>query len=160
MSTARGIIQPQNSPLPLRICLNSEGSDGDLGVVEMVLDPGSGPPLHVHPTHSEGFYVLAGDLTVQIGDDIATGGPGTWAFAPKNVAHTLANLSDQETRVLCVFAPAGFERRFERMLAEQAGRPLPEPSTAQTHFLGPPLTARGQSSGGSGGSGGGGGGGR
>ena len=143
MSTAsRGVIQPQTNPVPMRICLNSEGSDGGLGVVEMALDPGTGPPLHVHSTHGEGFYVLSGELTVQIGDEIVSGGPGTWAFAPKNVAHTLANLSGEETRVLCVFAPAGFERRFERMLAQQAGRPMPEPSTAETHFLGPPLTER------------------
>jgi quercetin dioxygenase-like cupin family protein len=142
MSTAHGLIQPPSSPLPLRICLNSDDSDGELGVVELVLDPGTGPPLHVHPTHGEGFYVLTGELTVQVGEQIVTGAPGTWAFAPKDIAHTLANLSDQETRVLCVFAPAGFERRFERMLAEQAGQPLPEPSTAGTRVLGPPLTAR------------------
>lgn len=148
MSTARGFVQPQTSPLPLRICLRSSDSDGGLSVVEMVLDPGTGPPLHVHPTHGEGFYVLAGELTVQVGEEIVAGGPGTWAYAPKDTQHTLANLTDQATRVLCVFAPAGFERRFERILAEQAGEPLPEPSTAVTHMLGPPLTERASGSGG------------
>lgn len=144
MSTTRGFIQPRRSAVPLRVCLRGGDSDGELAVVEMVLDPGTGPPLHLHPTHGEGFYVLAGELTVQVGDEIAAGGPGTWAYAPKDIAHTLANLTDQETRVLCVFAPAGFERRFERMLAEQAGQPLPEPTLAeqQTRLLGPPLTER------------------
>ncbi|TCC55204.1 cupin domain-containing protein [Kribbella pittospori] len=40
--------------------------------------------MHLHPTHAEGFYVPAGELTVQLGDEVLTGGPGTWACAPKN----------------------------------------------------------------------------
>jgi hypothetical protein len=42
--------------------------------------------------------------------------------------------------LLCVFAPAGFERRFERLLAEQAGQPPPERSAAEreTRILEPP----------------------
>jgi quercetin dioxygenase-like cupin family protein len=149
MTATRGVVQPQSNPVPLRICLRGEDSDGGLGVVEMVLDPATGPPLHLHPTHGEGFYVLAGELTVQIGEEIVSGGPGTWAFAPKDTPHTLANLTEQEVRLLCVFAPAGFERRFDRILAEQAGQQPPERSAAEreTRTLGPPLMARATGSG-------------
>jgi quercetin dioxygenase-like cupin family protein len=144
MTATRGVVQPQTNPVPLRICLRSEDSDGGLAVVEIVLDPATGPPLHLHPTHGEGFYVLAGELTVQLGEEIVSGGPGTWAFAPPDTPHTLANLTEQEVRLLCVFAPAGFERRFDRILAEQAGQQPPERSAAEreTRTLGPPLTAR------------------
>lgn len=47
---------------------------------------------------------------------------------------------DDPAWVLCVFAPAGFERRFEPMLAAQAGTgdAPPEPS-GTTRFVGPPL---------------------
>jgi quercetin dioxygenase-like cupin family protein len=144
MTTTRGVVQTQTKPVPLRICLNSADSDGGVAVVEMVLDPATGPPLHLHPTHGEGCYVLTGQPTVQIGGQIVSGGPGTWAFAPRNTPHTLAKLTSQEVRLLCVFAPAGFERRFERILAEQAGQQPPERSAAEqeTRTLGPPLTAR------------------
>jgi quercetin dioxygenase-like cupin family protein len=144
MTATRGVVQLEPDPEPLRICLRGEDSDGGVGVVELVLDPATGPPLHLHPAHGEGFYVLAGELTVQIGGEIVSGGPGTWAFAPKGTPHTLANLTAQEVRLLCVFAPAGFERRFVRMLAEQAGQQLPEEVAAEreTRTLGPPLTAR------------------
>lgn len=101
----------------------------------------AGPLLHVHPTHGEGFYVLAGELTFQVGDEIVSGGPGTWVFAPRDTPHTLANLSDQDARLLCVFAPGGFERRFERMIAQQTGQQLPgEMSEAEraTRMVGPP----------------------
>jgi quercetin dioxygenase-like cupin family protein len=60
------------------VLLRCHDSAGELGLVEMAMSAGaSGPPLHVHPTHGEGFYVLAGDLSFRVGDDIITGGPGT-----------------------------------------------------------------------------------
>ena len=102
----------------------------------------SGPALHVHPTHGEGFYVLAGDLSFQVGDDIITGGAGTWVFAPRDTPHTLANHGEQDGLLLCVFAPAGFERRFERMLAETTGDAVPDAlsETEQaTRLVGPPM---------------------
>ena len=125
---------------PLRILLSAGDSDDALGAVEMRLDPGStGPPLHVHPTHGEGFYVLSGELTVQIGEDIVTGGPGTWAFAPRDTPHTLANLGAHPVRLLCLFAPGGFERRFQRMLDPDAFVEAAEAERA-TRVVGPPLS--------------------
>lgn len=142
MTFDRGIIVRPAAEETLRVLLDSSASDGSMSVVEMVLAVGSGgPPLHLHPTHAEGFYVLAGELTVQLGDEVLTGGPGTWACAPKNTPHTLGNLGDEDVRLLCLFAPAGFERRFQRMLAD-APEALAERTEAelQTKLLGPPLT--------------------
>jgi len=123
----------------LRILFNAAESEGTVGVVEMVMEPGaSGPPLHVHPTHSEAFYVVSGELSFQLGEEIVTGGPGLFACAPRNVPHTLANHSTESGLLLCMFAPAGFERRFERMLDDS----LPEWSDAgrATQLVGPPMT--------------------
>jgi quercetin dioxygenase-like cupin family protein len=146
MTVWRGVIQGPDADDPLRIRLASADSAGELGVVEMAMAAGSGgPPLHVHPTHGEGFYVLAGELTFQLGDEVVSGGPGTWVFAPRDTPHTLANLGAHDARVLCVFAPGGFERRFERMLAEQAGLPSPGGQSAAeqaTRLVGPPLSGR------------------
>ena len=108
-----------------------------------------GPPLHLHPTHAEAFYVLAGHLSLQVGEEVVTGGPGTWACAPKDVPHTLGNFGTDEGRLLCMFAPGGFERRFERMLAKQHGEAvLAELSEAEraTRLIGPPLVSPAQPS--------------
>lgn len=141
--TARAGITHRPTDAELRILLSAGDSDDAVGVVELVLAPGSaGPPLHLHPTHGEGFYVLAGELTVRLEDEIITGGPGTWAFAPRNTRHTLANLGAQPVRVLCIFGPGGFERRFERMLSEATTADAAlEPSAAElaTRVVGPPL---------------------
>ena len=126
MTTIDGVIKPRRTPEPLRLLLESADSSGELGVVEMQMPPRAGGlPLHVHPTHGEGFYVLEGQLAFQVGSEVVTAGPGTWLFAPRNVPHTLANPGDQLSTVLCFFAPGGFERRFARALAQQAGGSLP-----------------------------------
>lgn len=140
--TGGGIVRRPAGGEALRVLLSADENADALGVVEMEFAPGSsGPPLHLHPTHGEGFYVLQGELTVQIGEEVLTGGPGTWAFAPRDVPHTLGNLSTGTVRLLTLFAPGGFERRFERILADLAGTALPEPAPAEqaTRLLGPPL---------------------
>ena len=142
MTTVRGVIHRPDAGEELRILLSERECGGALGVVEMTLAPGdTGPPLHVHPTHAEAFYVLAGDLSLQVGDQVVTGGPGTWACAPTGVAHTLANLGTVEGRVLCLFAPGGFERRFERMVSGDAVAEAISESERATQLIGPPLSS-------------------
>lgn len=141
--TGHGIVRRPAGGEGMRILLAARENDDAVGVVEMDFPVGSGgPPLHLHPTHGEGFYVLAGEMTVQVGDEIVTAGPGTWAFAPRDTPHTLANLGTAGARVLCVFAPGGFERRFERMLADASDPAFAERTTAEsaTRILGPPLS--------------------
>lgn len=143
MSVGDGLVQigPPDGQLTVR--LRGEQSAGGLALVELVMEPDdSGPPLHVHPTHGEGFYVLAGELTAQVGEEIVTGGPGTWVFAPKDTPHTLANLGTRQVRLLVVCTPAGFESYFQRRIAERDGTPPPEHSVAedQTRAVGPPLS--------------------
>jgi quercetin dioxygenase-like cupin family protein len=79
-----------------------------------------GPPLHYH-AFDEAFYVLEGELTFQLGDELVTRGAGELAFARGGVHHTFANLSGAGARTLIVCTPAGFERYFDQMAAREAG---------------------------------------
>jgi mannose-6-phosphate isomerase-like protein (cupin superfamily) len=149
MTELPGVVRIASLTDPLRVLLSNADSGGDVGIAEMEMLPdGGGPPLHRHPNHGEGFWVVMGTLTFQVGGDVVTGGPGTWVYAPRNAPHTLANFGPDLGRVLCVFAPGGFERRFERMLAEKSGQALgPElaersPQESGTVLLGPPLSPR------------------
>src|SRR3954469_23827720 len=95
------------------VLLRTEQSDDRVGIVEVTVPAGwPGPPLH-HHAFDEAFYVLEGELTFQLGDELATRGPGTLTFAKRGSIHTLANLSAAPARYLLVCTPAGFERRFE-----------------------------------------------
>jgi quercetin dioxygenase-like cupin family protein len=127
------------------VLLRSEQSDDRVSVIENTLPAGfGGPPLH-HHAFDEAFYVLDGQLTVQLDDRLTTIRPGELAFARAGVAHTLANLSQAPARYLLICTPAGFERYFDRLAAEWTGTE-PPPEAAKPHpetvVVGPPIGAR------------------
>jgi hypothetical protein len=57
-----------------------------------------------------------------------TGGAGTFAFAARGLAHTFANRTEREARLLVLCAPAGFEKYFEQMAADFARGRWPSPA--------------------------------
>ena len=116
------------------ILLRSEQSGGHVSIMENVVAAHSaGPPLHRHD-FDEAFYMLDGELIFQIDDELFTRRAGEFAFAPRNVAHALANPSDADARYLLVCTPAGLERLFARAEAAAQGveppdwalQPIPE----------------------------------
>lgn len=143
MTQTRRIVHLPGVEGAMRILLRAEDSDGSLGAVEMWMGPGeAGPPLHRHRLHAESFYVLEGEMTLQVGDARIADGPGLWATAPAGAPHALANFSAGPARVLCLFSPGGFERRFQRMLSSDPEREgLAELAEAEreTELLGPPM---------------------
>ena len=111
---------------PINVLLRSEQSGGVVSVIESGSLTGfGGPPLH-HHDFNETFYVIEGELTFQLGDELFRARAGDIALAPQVVSHTYANLSDVHTRRLIVCTPAGFERYFARMAAERRGEKPPE----------------------------------
>ena len=110
------------------VLLRTEQSADRAGIVEVTVPAGwPGPPLH-HHAFDEACYVLEGELTFQLGDELATAGPGSLTFAPSGSHHTLANLGDRPARYLLVCTPGGFERVFDPDATEP-----PPPTT----FVGP-----------------------
>jgi quercetin dioxygenase-like cupin family protein len=109
-----------------KVLLRSEESGGEVSMIDSVV-PATfpGPPLHVHD-FDEAFYVLEGELTFQLEDRLVTKRAGELAFAPRNVPHTYTNRSGAPARFVLVCTPAGFERYFARMEAEQAGVEPPD----------------------------------
>jgi quercetin dioxygenase-like cupin family protein len=135
---------PSAPKLQTNVLLHSEEADGHVSVTEIVVPPHTaGPPLHTHD-FDEAFYMLEGELIFQVDDALATKRAGELSFAPRNVAHALANHSDAPARYVLVCTPAGFERHWARMAAEAAGveppqwalQPIPEVTV-----VGPPISA-------------------
>ena len=120
----------------VQVRLRGQDSDGHLSLTEFVVkaDEG-GPPLHVHPNHAEGFYVLEGELTVQVGDTVASAKAGSFVFALPGTPHTFANLSGRDARMLVLCTPAGFETYFDELAA---GIPATPPA-GQAMVVGPQI---------------------
>src|SRR5207247_8993921 len=66
--------------------------------------------FHLHRDSDEVAWVLAGEITFKIGDDIAVGGPGTCAFFPRNVPHAWKHTGSETGRVLFLYTPAAAGR--------------------------------------------------
>ena len=126
------------------VLLRNEESAGVVAVIEVASPPGfKGPPLH-HHRFDEAFYVLEGELTFRLRDEVFTRRAGELAFAPHDVPHTYANHSDAPARALIICTPAGFERYFARMRARRDGVEPPPwalQDVPETIVVGPSLTS-------------------
>src|SRR3954454_2803875 len=104
------------------VLLRTEDSDDRVGIVEVTVPAGCpAPPLH-HHAFDEAFYVLEGELAFQLGDELATAGPGSLTFAASGRHHTPAKRAPPPARSLLVCPPGGFERRFD----PEPRKPYPE----------------------------------
>lgn len=73
-------------------------------------------PAHSHPAGEEIIYILNGHGRVLIDGEVQPVKAGCAVLFPTGKVHMLENLSDEEMKVACFFAPpAGFEnyRMFE-----------------------------------------------
>ena len=79
---------------------------------------GTETTLHLHRDSDEVAWVLSGEITFKIGEEVTVGGPGTCAFIPRGVPHAWKNTSTETGRVLFLYTPAkagGFvEERLKR----------------------------------------------
>jgi quercetin dioxygenase-like cupin family protein len=106
-------------------------------LTEMLAPPGDMAPLHVHRRDDETFYVLDGELTLYVGDDVITADRGVCVHAPRNVPHTYEVTSTASARWLIISSPAGFEALIERMGTMPAERLFVDHGI---EVLGPPGT--------------------
>jgi quercetin dioxygenase-like cupin family protein len=93
-------------------------------VFEEVAPAGTETPFHLHHHSDEVMYVLSGEFTFQIGDQVSTGGPGTCVFMPRAIPHAWKNSGRDTGRALFMYAPAEAGKLFEEFSRVQ--RPLAE----------------------------------
>ena len=83
------------------------GDDGDFSLMERTLPShGRRPPAHRHTNCSEAYFVLDGQVTVEIEGDEHLLGPREFALVPRGTAHTFGNSGAVEARLLVIHAPA------------------------------------------------------
>ena len=66
---------------------------------------GDTPPTHTHHGHAEAFYVLAGELELQLEDGERRVGPDTWVFVPPGVVHTIVVTGEERAHILDLHVP-------------------------------------------------------
>jgi quercetin dioxygenase-like cupin family protein len=114
------------------------GSGSKLAMIEFTLPKGAEPPKHVHSLEDEAFYVLEGELGVEIGESYHILKAGDAVFAPRLVPHSFKILTDK-AKFINIIAPGDlwnyfieFSQAIPAQLKEvAASRPSEEAMQAQ-----------------------------
>ena len=92
-------------------------TDGRHDLIDSILPAGSMTPLHLHTRYEERVYVISGSLTVWVGQDKLTVGPGGYYHIPTHISHTV-QAGSEDTHAILISSPAGFAE-----LVARAGTP-------------------------------------
>ena len=103
-------------------------SEGRFALVESLAFRTTEPPLHIHHDEDEAWFILDGQMTFYVGDEVLEAATGSFVFAPRGIPHTFT-VDVEPTRVLVFASPAGFER-FALELGEPASSDVPPPALA------------------------------
>jgi quercetin dioxygenase-like cupin family protein len=92
-------------------------------VWESIVPPGRGAPAHTHTREDEAFYVLSGEVLVEVegATDPLRLDTGAFLFAPRHRRHGYRNVGTNTARLLVFAMPgAGLDRMFAAF--DEAGK--------------------------------------
>jgi mannose-6-phosphate isomerase-like protein (cupin superfamily) len=102
----------------------AEATGGALTLTEHLAREGMAVPLHTHDREDEAWYLLDGEVTLQVEDRIVAVSQGAFAFVPRGVPHGL-RVTSPTARFVDFHLPGGFDG-FVRAIGEPAqARELP-----------------------------------
>lgn len=129
---------------PLTFKARGEQTGGALTVLENIVAPLEGPPLHAHASEDEAWYVLEGRLRFKLDGELRDAPAGSFVFVPRGLAHCFQNVGTEPARILVMFTPAGMETFFDRFARLPEGAEVPDAfrtigADVGMDVLGPPL---------------------
>ncbi len=126
----------------------SEETGGAFFLFEDVVEQGKVTPVHIHPASDETFYILDGEILLDLDGERRTLSTGGVVVIPRGVPHAFMVTSPQ-TRLLTLQTP-GTDEPFYRLASEPApasSQPIPVDfdrirdaarQTGAIEILGPP----------------------
>jgi quercetin dioxygenase-like cupin family protein len=121
----------------------SRDTRGGLFVIEHTGLGHGGPPVHFHLHQDEWFYVVEGELLVQVGDERKTLRAGESVLGPHGIPHGFMGVGEKPAHLIIAFTPAGMMEGFFREAAVPNGPPMDARLFAKydMEYVGPPLVA-------------------
>jgi quercetin dioxygenase-like cupin family protein len=99
---------------------------GQLTIVEITEPPASEAPLHVHHRDDEGFWILEGDVTFEVGDATIEAHAGDFVFGPRDIPHRYT-VGEAGCRMLFIMVPGGLENVLRKTSEPAPSRTVPPP---------------------------------
>ena len=106
---------------------------GQMSIIEITEAPGAEAPLHVHHREDEGFWLLEGSATFEVGDTKIEAEAGDYLFGPRDIPHRYT-VGPAGCRMLFIMTPGGFEDFVIATSEPAAARTLPPPSEEEPDF--------------------------
>ena len=132
--------------ITLKILLSGEHTNGDLAIFEDIVEPGVGPPRHIHHYQDETFMFLEGEFIAEVDGKMYEFKPGDIAFIPKGTVHAFKNAGNTPGRLRYIFSPAStIEEMFRTFYELQENDNFSEETMAAIstehgqEIVGPPL---------------------
>ena len=110
---------------------------GAYSLTEHLVTAASNPPLHVQTDEDEAFYVLDGQIELEVDDQVVIAGPGTFAFVARGAEHLFRVLTPTARMlVICSGKPTDNLEDFFLGMGEPATeRALPQPTAPDVDRL-------------------------
>ena len=103
-----------------------ESTRGTYSLMEQLMPAKAGPPPHVHDQGEEVFYILDGELALQLGDQVVVGTKGQLVRIPAGTPHAFA-VTTATARVLNFYVPAALDLQVAMLGTPATGPILPPP---------------------------------
>jgi len=118
-------------------------ADSGLFVIEHKGLGHGGPPVHIHPHQDEWFYVMEGEVLIQVAGERKTLRPGESVLGPRGIPHGFMGAGEKPAHMIIAFTPAGRMEAFFREAAVPNGPPMDARLFAKydMQYVGPPLAA-------------------
>lgn len=127
--------------------VSAKDTDGAYCIFDTVRTAKGGPPMHVHHSQDEWFFVRHGQFAFRVGDQMFHLGPGDSLLGPRGVPHAFVSLCDDSTLTIA-YVPAG---AIEQLFLEICNISRSRPPTLEDwseisrghdiEIIGPPLDA-------------------
>ena len=101
----------------VKFLCTSESTDKGFSILEVELPQGTGAPPHHHPW-DEAYYLLSGNVTFQLEEQVIAMTAGEFIYAPGGTVHGFKGASGEAAKMLVFDSPAHSEAFFRELDSE------------------------------------------
>ena len=123
------------------ILADGKDTGGRFSMMEQLVPKGSGPGPHKHTWSDETFYMLDGEITLLVGDEIFTARKGDFVMVPRDTRHGF-RVDSETARFLNGYTPASMEAEIIELGTPATERILPPNGTVSPREMNPALLQR------------------